>query len=73
MAKRKDSPIIEEERQYLLETQEYIKRLKDNLIRKILALQQNKKAATTLNDSGQKTNTYNPEKFLSVAEEKISV
>jgi hypothetical protein len=44
MTQKKGDLITEDkERQYLQETQEYIKRLKDNLIRKILALQQNKK------------------------------
>ena len=74
MTKRKDNPNIEDtEKQYLQETQEYIKKLKDNLFKKILALQQNKKTGTNLIESSQKANTYSSERFLSITEEKISL
>jgi hypothetical protein len=44
MAKREGNTIIDNgESQYLQETQEYIERLKDNLIRKILILQQSER------------------------------
>jgi hypothetical protein len=49
--------IDNKESQYLQETQEYIERLKENLIRKILTLQQNKTTETSLIEFSQKTDT----------------
>jgi hypothetical protein len=56
--KRDDLITGDKEKQYLQETQEYIKGLKDNLIRKILALQQNKKTETNLVGENTLENSY---------------
>jgi hypothetical protein len=74
MTQKKGNLIIEDkERPYLQETQEYIKSLKENLIKKILALQQNKKTGTNLNEFSQNTNDYTSEGVLPVTEEKMTL
>ena len=58
---------VEKETPYLKETREYIESLKNNLIKRILVLQQSKKKAINPGELSQNANASN--KFLLVTEE----
>ena len=60
---------VEKETPYLKETREYIESLKDNLIKRILVLQQNKKTGINSGEPGQTANANAYNKFLLVSEE----
>jgi len=60
---------VEKETPYLKETREYIESLKDNLIKRILVLQQNKKTGINSRELSQNANATASNKFLFVTEE----
>lgn len=59
---------IEKETQYLKETREYINHLKNDLIEKILFLQQTKKTGSNAQELTQNANPNDLNKFLLAAE-----
>lgn len=60
---------VEKETPYLKETREYIERLKDNLIKRILVLQQNKNTGINSKEFSQNANANASNKFLLATKE----